>query len=357
MATMPQLNISFKSAGTTALTRGERGVILLVLRQATIPTGNPITVHYDTDIPATATAANKKYINMALLGNETAPRKVICFFIGNDAALDATGGVFEWAQLNHADYFVMPTVETDELTSDVKDWIIAQKASHNMIKAVLPNTAANSEWIINYTTEGVKVGTDTFTAEQFAPRIAGIICGTALSHSVTYVAVPEATDCTRLTSAQMDAAVSAGQLFCFFDGEKVKLSRGVNSLTTTTTDKGAAFQKIKHVEVMNLIETDLRRLCQDYYIGKYPNSYDSRCLLLSAIESYLEGYVMDGMLSMADVAFDLKAIKSAMTAVGIDAGDMSDDEILQNDFGTGAYYAISLRLLDAIEDITINLTV
>lgn len=354
MATMPQLNINFKSAGTTALARGERGVILLVLRQSASVAGNPVTVQYDTDIPAAATATNRKYIQMALQGNEMAPRKVICYFIGTG---DDLTDVFAWAQLNHADYFVMPTVATDELTTTVKEWIIAQKAVHNMIKAILPDTAANSEWIVNYATESVKVGDTTYTAEQFAPRIAGIICGTALSHSVTYVTVPEATDCTRLSAADMDAAVTAGKLFCFFDGEKVKLSRGVNSLTSTTADKGAAFQKIKHVEVMNLIESDLRRLCQDYYIGKFPNNYDSRCLLLSAIESYLEGYVLDGMLSGATVEFDLKAIKRAMATAGIDTGSMSDDEIIQNDFGTGAYYAIDLRLLDAIEDITINLTV
>lgn len=354
MATMPRLNINFKSAGTSAITRGERGVILLVLRQAAAVSGNPVTVLTPADIPAAATAANKKYINLALIGNETAPRKVVCYFIGTE---DDLTNPFTWAQTNKADYFVMPTVATDELTDTVKAWIISVKAQNNMIKAVLPNTAGNSEYIINYATESVSVGSETYTAEQFAPRIAGIICGTSLTHSVTYATVPEATDCSRMTEAEMDTAVNAGKLFCFFDGEKVKLSRGVNSLTTLTTDKGEVFTKIKHVEVIDLIKTDVRIYCQDYYIGKFANSFVNRCLLLSALETYFEGLIGDGLISTAEVSFDIDAIKTAMRTAGIDYTEMSDEEIVQYDFGTHVYLKISLRLLDAIEDIDLNIEI
>jgi phospholipase C len=108
---------------------------------------------------------------------------------------------------------------------------------------------------------------------------------------------------------------------------------------------------------MNSIESDIRTLCQDFYIGKFGNSYSNRCLLTSAISSYLDAYLSEGIIESAEVGFDLEAIKAAMKKANKSYDDMSDEEILQCDFGTGVYIAITLSLRDAIEDITVNITI
>lgn len=353
MSNMPEMNIAFSSQGNVSVTRSEKGSVLLVLR-GEVPEENPIFVLSKGDIPAQAGEKNTEYIKMALLGNETAPRRVICFFIGEEDGLD---DVFAWAETNKVDYIAMPTCETDSLTNTIKDFVKAQKQQHNMIKAVLPNCSADCEYIINFVTESVTVGEKKYSAEEMTARIAGIIAGTSAEHSVTYALIPEATDCQRMTQQQMETAAGDGKLFCFFDGEKVKLSRGVNSLKTFSGTKGKEFSKIKNIEVISGIDNDIRTLCQDYFIGKFGNSYSNRCLLVSAIGNYLDAYVSDSMIDSYEVGFDIQGIKAAMSQSNIDFSAMSDEEIVAYDFGTGVYLAVRIKLRDAIEDIVINVAV
>lgn len=93
---------------------------------------------------------------------------------------------------------------------------------------------------------------------------------------------------TRLTKEQLDTAIDSGEFVLFHDGEKVKVGRGVNSLKTTSQEKGEAFKKIKIVETMDMIQNDIRMTAEDGYIGKYANSYDNKCLLIMAVKGYLE---------------------------------------------------------------------
>lgn len=146
---------------------------------------------------------------------------------------------------------------------------------------MLPNKAADSEAVVNFATGDILVGTTEFTTAEYCSRIAGLIAGTPMTISCTYAPLPEVSDVGRLTRAAMDAAVDAGKFILFHDGEKVKVARGVNSLQTTTQDKGDAWKKIKMVEVMDMIQTDIRTTAQDAYIGKYANSYDNKCLLVN----------------------------------------------------------------------------
>lgn len=348
---MPSLNITFKSAAKTAIKRGSRGVLMLILRGA-VPTANPLTITDIGDIPSTASAANKKYIEIALKGNDYAPLKVIAYFI---AASDGdVNTALEWAKTQKIDFIAMPTAETEGAVEIIKDWVIAQKGFRNEVRAVLPNCAADNEYIINCTGE-VTVGNETYTPEVLAVRVAGIICGTDLAHSITYVTIPEATDCVRKTQTELDEAIDKGELVVFFDGEKVKIARGVNSLTTLSDIKGSEYQKIKNVETMTVIKTDIRRVCEDTYIGRYPNSYSNRCLLLAAVEDYFDTLIEDGAISAREVTFNVPAIKAAMRKAGIDYSNMTEQEIKEYDFGTGAFLRARLRMLDAIEDIDLSI--
>ena len=104
----------------------------------------------------------------------------------------------------------------------------------------------------------------------------------------TYAPLPEVIGCDVWTKEEMDTMTDAGKLFFFFDGEKVKLGRGINSLVTTAQGKGVSFQKIKLVDLMDMMYDDIRTTAQDHYLGKYANSYANRCLLVTAIQGYLD---------------------------------------------------------------------
>lgn len=348
---MPTLNINFKTAASTAVKRGARGTLLLILKGA-VPSGNPLTITGLADVPSSVSSANKEYIELALKGHDHAPLKVIAYFISSSDGEVSTA--LTWAATQKIDWVVMPTAETDGTVDAIKQWVIEQKNYQNEVRAVLPNCAANSEYIVNCTGD-IITKTKTYDAEALCARVAGMICGTDLEHSITYATIPEAVDCTRKTTTELGKAIDAGELVTFFDGEKVKIARGVNSLTTTSDIRGSEYKKIKNIEAMCLIKSDLRRLCQDSYVGRYANTYSNRCLLLAAVEDYFDTLIEDGAISTREVAFDIKGIKSAMSKAGISYSSMTEQEIKEYDFGSGVYISVKTKLLDAIEDISIEI--
>ena len=167
----------------------------------------------------------------------------------------------------------------------------------------------------------------------------------------------ELTDCTRLTKAQMDAAVDKGELIVWWDGEKVKTARGVNSLVTLTQGKNTQFQKIKIVDTMDMIANDIRMTAEDNYLGKYANSYDNKCLLLSAIGNYFDQLVAQNVLSNYTIEIDIDANRSYLKGKGKDVEAMSDDDIKVANTGSSVFLKATLSILDAIEDIVLPITI
>lgn len=351
---MPSISISFSEKAATVINRGERGIIAMIVRD-TVPTTNPVVVNTVSEIPATLSAATKKQIELALMGYQTAPRKVIVYVVASNAtSLTAALTALEVIKF---DYLVVPEVETLEAQSTVATWVKSMRSNGKLIKAVLPNSTADSEGIINFATTSVTSGSTSYTTEQYCSRIAGIIAGTPITISCTFAELPELSDCTRLTKAEMDTAVNAGKFIVFYDGEKIKVGRGVNSFQTTTSDKGEQFKKIKIVEAMDMIAEDIRRTAEDSYLGKYANSYENKCLLLNAIRGYLERLVKDGVLSSQDVQIDIEANRTYLKSKGVDTDNMSDDEIKKADTDDKVFLTAAIKILDAIEEITLPIAI
>lgn len=351
---MPSVNISFSEKAATAIKRGERGIVALILRDTVGIHKNTFEVLTKTDIPEWITEDNKEQINLALMGYVNAPKKIIVYAIGEEN--EYTEGL-KYLETTRFDYLAIPTVETDGKCSEVATWIKTQRANGKRCKVVLPNYTGDSEGIINYATEKAIEGDTEYTTEQYCSRIAGLIAGTPLTISCTYAPLMELTDCTRLNKADMDSAVDAGKFIIWHDGEKVKVGRGVNSLTTTTEDKNSQYKKIKIVEATDLIYDDLVRTIQDSYIGKYANSYSNKCLLLSAIGTYFSTLIAGGILSSAIIEIDIEANKRYLDSKGINTSEMSDAELKQADTDDKVFLKATIKIIDAMEDVSLPINI
>lgn len=376
----PSITISFIEKAMTAVTRGERGIVMLWVKDTlAAPAVNPVTVVTKKDIPDSLKDATVEQIKLAMIGYTNAPKKVIvyCMGIADDAekaAIDAGyKKAMEASETIKFNYLAIPTAETDQKAQEVATWVKTMRdVKKKKIKAVLPNTAADNEGIINYTTEtavktetvtaknGTKTTVDTkYTAEQYCARIAGLIAGTPMTIACTYAPLSELSDCTRLTD--IDTPVDKGEFIIFYDGEKVKAVRGVNSFVTTIDGKGDSFKKIKIVEAMDMINDDITKTAQDSYLGKYANSYSNKCLLLSAISSYFAQLQRDGIVSSYSVRLDADAIREYLKGKGLqatlddgtvkDVDECSDEEIITADTGAFVFLTGNVKVLDAIEDI------
>lgn len=361
----PTVTIIFLEKAASAIERSERGIVALGLRDTATVAGSHVVYSVD-DIPNGLSADNKQFVKDALVGYQKAPKKVLVYVMDTAGTVDTEyTKLLTYLATERFDWLAIPTVETDNKASDIATWIKGQRDNEDRrVKAVLPNTAADSDGIVNVTTKLYR-GETEITAEKSAPRIAGLIAGTPMTISCTYAPLTDFTDCERMNREARDAAVDAGKLIPWWDGEKVKVCRGVNSFVTTTGTKGASFKKIKIVEIMDMIHDDIKSTAEDNYIGKYANSYDNKCLLIGAINAYFGSLVQEGIIASGLCEIDVVSQRNYLKGLGKkviledgtekDVNDCTDDEIKSANTGSKVFLKANLSILDAIEDISMEI--
>lgn len=351
---VPSINISFREVGESASPRGSRGIVALVLKDATAH--GEFEVIRKEDIPEGLSDFNKEQIELAMIGYVTPPRKIIGYVIGQEEEYDTAQDFLESAPFN---YVAIPEIEGVDADS-FAEWIkILRNEKARKAKVVLPNSAADHEGVINFTTEDIETAKKVYTTAEYTGRIAGLLAGTPLEIASTFAPLPEVRDVKTLGRTELDKAVEAGEFALFNDGEKVKVARGVNSLVTLTDNKKDSFKKIKIVEAMDLIHEDVKRTAEDNYMGKYGNSYDNKCVLLMAIQGYFESLETAGILKtgVSLVEIDVGKQEEYLRSIKIDTEDMSEQDIKEADTGSRVFLKARIRILDAIEDIELDITI
>jgi len=346
---LPQIDITFSTLAVSAVQRSQRGVVALILRD---DTGATTTYEYSvaTDVDSDDwTATNAAYIDQAFLGS---PSKVIVVRGGTtDADYADELSILATKQFN---WLAIPEISAGD-TADIVSWVEGQRDTGHMVKAVLPATVADSEAVVNFSTDDIVVGETTYATDEYTPRIAGIFAGLGLDRSGTYVELPEVEDITE--SADSDVDIDAGKLIFVKQDGKIKIGRAVTSLTTTTAEKSDIFKKIKIVEGTDLIKTDIQKTFNDEYVGKVNNSYDNQVLFITAIMSYLrglEGTVLDPAYDNT-VSINVEKQRDAWEGIGTDTTDWSDQDVKESAFQSYVYLDGSLKLLDAMEDLSMEI--
>ena len=348
---LPNINIEFKTAGITAITRSQKGVVALLIKETTKAGAYRLTSV--TDIPTGFTAENKAYIERAFTGYQTPPKAVIVYALSAEEEVSEGLKYFATQKFD----YICGTPDCDgSQANTIATWVKSERAdNHAIYKAVLPECAADSEAVINFTAEEISDGKKTYTAAEYCSRIAGIIAGTPMTISCTYAPLNELTDIKRMTEQEGNTAVDNGKLILINDGEKVKIGRAVNSFVTTVDGKGDSFKKIKIVEAMDMINNDIRKTAEDSYIGKYANSYDNKCLLITSIQGYLDGLETDGIIAEgSECGINIEYQRNYLKSKGTDVEEMTDEEIKKADTGSNVFIKVSAKILDAIEDIDIQ---
>ncbi len=354
---LPDINISFKNAAATVVRRASRGIVAVILLDSAAGTAGAHIMTAETQIPTALSAVNKTYLSQIFIGYVNQPSKVIAYVLAADAEdFSAALAYFATQKIN---YVVGPQDCTATQAAEIVTWVKAQRADKRTPKGIVPDTAADNEGIINFTTDEIRVGDKTYSTAAYCGRMAGLIAGTPVKISCTYAPLPEVLDVKRLTGAEMDAAVDAGQLIVFHDGEKVKVGRGVNSLTTVTETKNETFKKIKIIEAVDMIQDDVRLQTQDSYIGKYSNSYDHKCLLITAISEYLKQLEQDDVVQKdsSSVSLDLDKQRDYLESKGIDTSKMSEQDIKSADTGAKVFLSGKAKILDTIEDVDLDFSI
>lgn len=385
---MPSVNIAFIEAGIEAIQRSQRGIVALLLEEdadtvtklLTDHTGsdgktnikaikNPFTVYTTDDIPDELSDDNKDYITKALIGYVKSPYRVKVYLMDKvtdetkNASADKFADALKTLATDRWDYLAIPTIVTAQCES-VATWLKTNRENNGKrSKVVLPGYAADYEGVINFSNTKIVTASKTYTGAQYTPRIAGLIAGTPLTISATYAPLSEVIDCDRYTEDENDEKVNNGEFFIWYDGEKFKMSRAMNSLVTTTQGKLEAYQTIKSVDIMDAIYDDIKKTAQDSYIGKYTNDYDNKQLLISAIMGYFKE-LEDGRLLQKDyseVDINVEKVKTYQLEHGLytkeELADMDDLAIKKLDTKKQVLLTAKIKILDAMEDIDLPINI
>lgn len=345
---LPQINIIFKQLASTLKQRASRGIVVMLLKDTT---NLGLGEVYDlSDIPNNLKADNKKYLEMALIGNVDIPSKIITYVMGAEDTIDNALEVMETQDFN---YMVMPeAIEADK--NKIKTWVVKMRDKEGIkVKAILGETAGDHEGIINFATTDISIGDQKFTSDKFIPRVVGAIAGTPLSQAITFVKVKEVTSIPKMTKEEANAAIDAGKLILIRESGSIRFGRGVNSLTTDEP-KGNQWRKIKIVDTLDLIHSDCKKVIIDEYIGKVPNSYDNKCLLIVAIQEYLNELAQEQLIEKDfSVDIDVEAQKAYLKSIGVDIREMKEQEIREANTKTHVFLKANLTVLDAVEDVNL----
>lgn len=357
---LPSLTIAFQAAAQQAANRSKKGYVGVFVRDAKAQ-----GVHQLSSaalIPTELGQENQNYIRRAFTGSDRGgPSKVVAVVIAtgteDTTALEAGLKSIEGLTL---DYLAGPPDATAAELTALEKWVKDRRAAYFTEKLVEPNAAKAPDdmGIIDFAeTDGsIAEGEITYTAGQYASRIAGVLAGIPASMSATYAPLTELTAVTPRSTQEQEAAIKAGKLILIHDGVKAKIARGVNSLTTIPATGKADWSKIKIVEGMDLLTYYLRTTIQDQYVGRYANTYDNKCVLVTAIQTFLAELEGQGVLSPGEswAELDAEAQEKWMRSQGIETADMTAQEIKEYQTGSWVFVRVGGRFVDAMEDFQLS---
>ena len=356
---LPSLTITFQRAAQAAANRSKKGYVGVFVRDAEAQ-----GVHQLTSaalIPSELGADNQAYLARAFTGTDRGqPSKVVAVVIApgteDTTALEAGLKLIENQSL---DYIAPPPDVTAAEKTLLGTWVKERRKAYFTEKLVEANPATPPDdmGIIAFTEtdDAIAAGETTYTAAEYASRIAGVLAGIPMGMSCTYAPLEELTAVTPRSETEQKTAVNGGNLILIHDGLVAKIARGVNSLTTIPPTGNTDWSKIKICEGMDLITYYLRTTIQNQFLGRFQNIYDNKCLLLTAIReyfTYLEGV---GLLNPGEswAEIDVEAQTNWLKAQGVEVADLTEQQIKEYQTGSWVFIKCGGRLVDAQEDFQI----
>ena len=356
--TQPKFKIDFQELAILAIQRQRRGDVVMILDDSTDSSFDikEYTTFGDVD-ENDWSSANYKRLWLAFLGT---PSKVIAVKVDNSSGATFADTLNRLQTYNNYT-LVMPEATSGNITA-IKTYIAGQRQTNNYCRAIFANaTSPDAEYIINFASSGNITANITGTAEEFSAgdwtcRIAGALSGLAKSRTLTYYELPVIVSAPLSTTPDTDAG--AGKLIILHQDGSYKLGRAVNSLVTLTDGKTEAFQKIRVVDIMDMIANDIVATFRLYYVGKYINNFTNKNRFCGAINSYLKGLAAEGYLEAEndnEVVISYDKTKKYLEDKGVDTSKMTYFQIIRANTGSKVLIDGVCSPTDAMEDLDINM--
>lgn len=352
---LPVISVEFKKLAATALSRSVRGILAVVIQDATSGvtwTSKAYTTLEDVDSKE-FTAANYTILSRAFAA---APYQVIVVRVGSDGTMETAEAILD--KLTYNWVCAVPASFQAGLVTYVKKINTARRI--RKAKALVYNQGtADDMHIVSVAnaTVTIKDASETTTMTDYLPRLAGLLASCPMNQSVTYAALDDLDTVAEVSN--LDTAIDGGSLCLFRDDDVIRIARGVNTLKTVAGDVTEDMKKIAVVEAMDLIQEDVIRTFKLYYLGKRKNTPDNQALFVADIFSYLNALAEEDVLNPDEtisVSVDVAAMRAAWEKAGVSTAEMSDAQVKKKTYRSQVFVAAQARVLDAMEDMNMVFT-
>ena len=351
---LPVISVEFKKLAATALTRSVRGILAVVIQDATSDvswTSKAFTSLDEVDANE-FTSDNYKILARAFLA---APYQVIVVRVGSEGTMETAQAILD--NLTYNWVCAVPTNFQAGLVTYVKS--INTPRRIRKVKALVYNQSSADDMHIVSVSNGTVTltGGDTVTMTNYLPRLAGLLAACPMDQSVTYAALDDLEAVADVSN--LETAIDGGSLCLFRDDNVIRIARGVNTLQTVSGDVTEDMKKIAVVEAMDLIQEDIIRTFKTYYLGKKKNTADNQALFVADVSSYLRALAEEGVVNKDEaisVSVDVAAMRAAWEGAGVSTADLTDAQVKKKTFRSNVFVAARAHILDAMEDMTMVFT-
>ena len=280
--TLPGSYINFVSLASTSSSLGERGTVAIAL---------PLNKAAGTVIELTRSefvSKCKELIGVEYASDEAAPlreifvhaSKVYVYDLGESGTVAEAIDALEAYEFNVVCAYTAVTEDVSAYITAVKGW--RDEMGKKCQVVVYNQSAPNHEGVINVVST-VSEG----DAHALVAWVAGAEAGCKINESCTNMLYDgEYTIVVDKTQAQLEQCIKNGQIAFHLVYGAVRLLEDVNSLTTTTADKGEDFKSNQTIRVVDQIANDIAKLFNTKYLGKIPNNASGRISLWADIVAH-----------------------------------------------------------------------
>ena len=279
--TLPGSYINIVSASKATATVGERGVVAI-----------PMALNKAVGTVITITRAEFIKDCKELLGIEYASeaakplREIFChaakvyiYDMGTDGTASEAVSALEPYDFN---ILCAYTEDASQYITAVKSW--RDEMGKKCQVVVYNATKPDHEGVINVKSTVADEGAD---AHALVAWVAGVEAGTNINESCTNKKYDgEYNVVCKLTQTQLEQAIKDGEFVFHLVYGEVRVLEDINSLVTTTVDKGEDFKSNQTVRVIDQIANDIAKLFNTKYLGKIPNDASGRISLWADIVAH-----------------------------------------------------------------------
>ena len=313
----PVIKVYFETLARTAIQRSERGILVILLTDAT-------KTEKWTTIKSVADMAKGDWTEDNISLVQTAfevfsPYKVMIRRKGED---DVAVFLKELETLK-VTHLACPELESED-DGKVVTWV---KGNTNKRNVVYVSAFANNSddcRVVELANKAVAHKTiKSYDPKKFTVMVAGAIAGCPLNRSLDNITFPT------ITSVDNVEPVN-GKFAMYNDDDVVKCRLAINSKTTfdSTWKPGTRFIKI--FEGMNIVKYDIEDTFKDYWCGLYINNYDNKIAFCNNINKVYFKELAPNVLSPDfdnKIDIDVEANKRYIATDGKDPETMSETEI------------------------------